>query len=746
MDPFSRLSLDQLAHLLSHVDIKPRLSSCSLVSSTWRTAAARATTSIKVERHTPLASFEQWLWAHTARVQVSSLTLAASRNNYDFWLTDYNKMLLPVAQLQSVHQLDLSSVCWTAETARPPQQDLGSASISSDSASNQGLATFTALTWLILTGNSVRLAGLSALTGLQELSCERYAGVRIITSSGVPAVTDEETDLVAAFPQLQRLTSLTLRCDLASTAVVSQLSHLHSLQKLEFCDPSAAADNLAELPQSLTWLHLVFSVGSSTASDAAGLSHLTALRHASPLDLALLVGMCDLRSLHLFNNELAAGGLRLQLVSSFTALTGLRICSAVKGRPAIVTAAEAGALTSSSQLAELHLSGWEQLQDYASLFPPRRQLQHLTELLVSGELLFNSAAVCQAGSCCPNLHSLKLAEAFFAHLQRMTSLTLQRDLASTAIVSSISALQSLQQLELCDTTAPADSFAVLPQSLTQLCLSFKETRNPTASNAAGLSRLTALQSLYMRNVAPLDCALLAGMRDLRCLQLFECELAAGGLRLQVVSSFTALTCLKVARVFKGPPATVTAAEADALTASSQLAELTLSGLSGQPQAYASLFPPGRQLRSCMQHLTMLVVSGELPRNSASVRQAGSCCPNLQSLTLTRAQHNVAAFLKDSEAAAVADSLAAMSAWSSLRQLQLHDPWLQMPPPLWQALGTLSQLTALRIFLGQVPAREDVLHLTSCTALRALTSHAMSAIHGAKQTSLQWCVWCLLLLG
>jgi hypothetical protein len=65
----------------------------------------------------------------------------------------------------------------------------------------------------------------------------------------------------------------------------------------------------------------------------------------------------------------------------------------------------------------------------------------------------------------------------------------------------------------------------------------------------------------------------------------------------------------------------------------------------------------------------------------------------------------------------------MSAWSSLRQLQLQEPWPQLPPAAqqaaWEALGTLSQLTALHINLWQVPTREDVLHLTSCTALRAL---------------------------
>jgi hypothetical protein len=506
MDHFSRLSLDQLAPVLSHVDIRPRLSSCSLVSSTWRTAAARATTSIRVGDRTPWASFEQWLWAHTAKVQVSKLEVATSSGHLESLPTSSRELRLPVAQLSSLPELDLYFCFWSPATAAPPQPT-GSSTIrssSSTSASKQGLAGLTALTRLALTGSSIRLTGLSALTSLQELLCEGLSSLRVFMRRiSMPNVTDAEADLVDAFPQLQRLTSLTLRYDLASTAAVSQLS----------------------------------------------------------------------------------------------------------------------------------------------------------------------------------------------------------------------ALQSLQKLELRDTTA--DSFAALPESLTQLSLVFRQRGSLTCSNAAGLSGLTALQSLHMCNVVPLDLSLLAGMRHLRCLQLFECELAAGGLRLQVVSSFTGLTCLEVAHRVRMPATTFTAAEAAALTASSQLAELDLNGLSDQPQAYASLFPPGRQL----QHLTVLEISADLLNNPAAVQQAGSCCSNLQSLTLTCAQHNIDASFNDDEGAAVVDSLAAMSAWSSLRQLQLFNAWPRLPSAAqhsaWQALGALSQLTALQIELNQVPAREDMLHLTGCTALQEL---------------------------
>jgi hypothetical protein len=246
----------------------------------------------------------------------------------------------------------------------------------------------------------------------------------------------------------------------------------------------------------------------------------------------------------------------------------------------------------------------------------------------------------------------------------------------------------------------------------------------TGNNAAGLLQLTALQELHLRNVAPLDLSLLTGMRGLRSLHLELVEFAAAATKLQVVSRFTALAslCIEVPGGRPKPPVNITAAEASALTASSQLAELQLSGECGQLQLedYASLFPPGRQL----QHLTELLVSGELLRDSAAVIQAGSCCSNLHSLVLTpTTPYDRRISLQDDEAATVIDSLAAMSAWSSLRQLQLDDAWPRLPSAAqqaaWQALGTLSQLTALHIDLWQVPPRGEIVHLTACTALQAL---------------------------
>jgi hypothetical protein len=76
-----------------------------------------------------------------------------------------------------------------------------------------------------------------------------------------------------------------------------------------------------------------------------------------------------------------------------------------------ITAGEAAALTASSLLVELELSGkFGQLHAdaYASLFPPGRQLQHLTSLIISANLLNKPAAVRQAGRCCANLRSLVL--------------------------------------------------------------------------------------------------------------------------------------------------------------------------------------------------------------------------------------------------------------------------------------------------------------------------------------------------
>jgi hypothetical protein len=449
MDHFSRLSLDQLEQVLSCVPIKQRLTSCSLVSTTWCTAAARATTSIKVDVST--LSFERWLRSHTAAVQVTSISLTGS-------LPDGTDLDLPLAQLGNLKELQLESLPWKpgpgAEyTAAQPRAYL---TAMRNRSSRQGLECLTALTRLQLTGSYVRLAGLSALSGLQELECDvrlklededvwvvhRYSSAPPDLRPRPPTAVEE---LVAALPELQGVTGLTLRQDMASKAVVSQLSTLQSLQRLQL--DLAKTDRFAALPESLTQLRLAFkATGSLTASNAAGvqLAQLTALeslylRNVAPLDFVLLAGMYDLRSLHLVACGLAAGGPQLQIVTCFTALTSLCIEGAASGPSATITAAEADALTSSSQLAELTLTGKSfqlQLQDYASLFPPRRQLQHLTQLDVSADLLSNPAAVRQAGRCCPNLKSLNLINA------SMTYFTPWEAVEAAAVADSLSVMSA----------------------------------------------------------------------------------------------------------------------------------------------------------------------------------------------------------------------------------------------------------------------------------------------------------------
>lgn len=438
--------MDQLAAVLSHVPIHQRLSTCSLVSSSWRTAAALATTSIA--RVFPAISYigglpykpalGAWLRKHGQQVTelhmfgtgagTSSLSEATVR--------------LCVAQLSSLKVLDISSLPWEPEllqstTSTPSVAPYSSALPSPTTTSNStskpdgGLERLTSLTQLRLSDSSVRLAGLAALTRLQALTLEgqqqEVAGSSWFSPYRI--LRDESAELSEALPHLQQLTSLQLGGALATTAIGSRTSCLQSLQQLILTDTTA--DNYAALPTSLTLFSLSLAINRAeppvlTRSNAAGLSQLTALqslelKQVKVFDLALLFDMRCLQALSFHGLysavEYTAGGPSLQLVSSFTALTSLTISGQASfgrqfGRsPASITAAEAPALTASSKLAVLQLRGKPgqlQPQDYASLFPPGRHLQHLTMLELCADILGNTTAVQQARSCCPNLHTVHL--------------------------------------------------------------------------------------------------------------------------------------------------------------------------------------------------------------------------------------------------------------------------------------------------------------------------------------------------
>ena len=105
VDSISQMTVDQLAQILSYVDIKQRMSSCSLVSSSWRTAAARATTSIQhsLKRGQSPTPFQDWLRSHTAEVQVSSLVVEGAYRP----LVSNTQLSLPLVHLQSLRSLKL---------------------------------------------------------------------------------------------------------------------------------------------------------------------------------------------------------------------------------------------------------------------------------------------------------------------------------------------------------------------------------------------------------------------------------------------------------------------------------------------------------------------------------------------------------------------------------------------------------------------------------------------------------------
>lgn len=168
----------------------------------------------------------------------------------------------------------------------------------------------TALTQLKLITWSVKLAGLSALTGLPELTCQgdrpsrpaTYSGPLQLGSSlvqaviycfpiecipGVPGctVSNAERELAAAFPRLQQLTRLTLTSNISSSSLV--LSHLSSLQSLQEL-VLAQTDDLSlsslgcklKLPQSITHLRWASRQGRCclVPRSTAWLSQLTAVQ------------------------------------------------------------------------------------------------------------------------------------------------------------------------------------------------------------------------------------------------------------------------------------------------------------------------------------------------------------------------------------------------------------------------------------------------------------------------------------
>lgn len=288
----SRLPLQQLAYILELVDVKERLTSCALVHSSWRTAAAVATTKINVLQYRNNSiSLSAWLQSHCSKVRLSGISIhrVMAPLKKDKVI---DPLQLPAAKLQHLQQLSLAYVPWKLAAESAGQQPMQSSS--EQQAAVHSLAQLTALTRLDLSGASVKLDGLEALTGLKELSIGHdrlgiHTREMLTSILGYFKADTATADLAAALPLLQRLTHLELPSSLCRTAVLAQISTLQHLEQLTI-NPSAPT-NLPPLPQSLTHLcstHTDISNGAAF-SKLTGLQELT-LKN-STLDTEVLKGM-----------------------------------------------------------------------------------------------------------------------------------------------------------------------------------------------------------------------------------------------------------------------------------------------------------------------------------------------------------------------------------------------------------------------------------------------------------------------
>jgi hypothetical protein len=469
-DHSAKLAPELLAKLLLHIPLEQRMASCTLVNSAWRSAAALTITSISVSDADPTktVSLESWLLAHASSVPIKCIAVQQPHPG--------SKLTLPLAQLDSLQSLTLVNVPWKAASApatAAPQTPAKTAATSStttagrrvtraaaaaaaaaaapaDAAAGQPtvptLAVLSSLTTLELTGVSVKLDGLSALTALQKLkcSCLQHAdadeGAAAAAGQGVQMaahIRSAQAALVQALPQLQALTSLELDNELSSPVVIKHAKSLQHLQDIALS--STKSDKFSSLPQSLTRLQLKPYCGPDrwqrptqlSRRTAPGICRLTGLQVLElqdifPLDSAVLADMSSLQHLSLESVHFLEGeSPPLLVLTKMTALQSLSIRLANTNRLefpshapqaascafASMTAAEAAALTGSSQLTALHLGGLANKlrpQHYSSMFPAGKQLSDLLELSVSTDLLSDTAVLQQVASACTSLTSLTL--------------------------------------------------------------------------------------------------------------------------------------------------------------------------------------------------------------------------------------------------------------------------------------------------------------------------------------------------
>jgi hypothetical protein len=286
----------------------------------------------------------------------------------------------------------------------------------------------------------------------------------------------------------------------------------------------------------------------------------------------------------------------------------------------------------------------------------------------------------------PYIEPLKLLTAVFLRLQQLTHLELARipvqgSEEATAALQPLQALTRLVDLRL----EQIGDFSITPSML------------------SGTQKLTRLQV----KLGKLQPGALAGNTQLQHLQVTLCSLSGKAeallSHLQPLQQLTNL-CLSYSCQFRadGPPAAACAA----LTASSRLQQLDLSGCQLPAGAWQHLFPAGRQLPQ-LQSLDVSLVKQPTSGYAAipDISRLVSCCPSLQCLKLRGLQ--------------IEPNL--LQGLSGLHTLQtLH---LTAAEPMQQTLDVVCQLTRLKQLHVDLtePSQEGLmLQLTQLRQLTALT--------------------------
>jgi hypothetical protein len=324
-----QLPQELVSHVLRHVDMQQRLGSCSLVCRAWRAAAAAATSTVILNLSTSCSnsssksnSLGQWLVAHGAGVTHIDICEEP--------LPTGVTIQLPYTTLKQLQQLyvrncgleqQAGSTSNSASTVQQqheqqqPQAAYAHHPYGNSSNAGPSLACLTSLTSLTLDnvtwGLADGLAGLSALTGLQQLllgpirqplyNHQLQDAVQLQQEALLNHYDWEEQLWRHVSNGLQRLSQLTQLelCGCLRPGVAPGLfQNMQQLKELILARTRVMCPaTLQDLPASLTKLELQWWADSQLSSSTVpSLVQLTAMQHLSTYAQILRVGCTQVLS------------------------------------------------------------------------------------------------------------------------------------------------------------------------------------------------------------------------------------------------------------------------------------------------------------------------------------------------------------------------------------------------------------------------------------------------------------------